>query len=838
MVKLEPPGVGLSFAVVLDPRDQLLSQFALDPFGRLELDIPEDGSLVLFSIPLEDLVAPDGLSIDARRVSIASASSPAPPKSCGRCLASLSGPPALVSPGDRCRVPWFAPAIVHRSSGSFIHEEDSPAASAPLVERARSSVLLDWQGECNWPKEELPTTSPEPLVCPFLPEEGPWTFDPVAISADGTVVGVAPGRYFVKRPGVPAAEGEFPNAPFTAVETLPGRKAIAALNETPSLTRFITIDLESLQTSDVHIDLQTAGLLLRLASGDLLVAGRQGESLSARTCRRIDGRLDCVAERFPSPTGDCAWMLDTGTLVRAAESDGLLIVGPSRGAGLLLRSRGAWSCNPSESRTKGGAPFELLDVGCYSVHGDRAIVGARARIGPEELDQVVLRARIVNDPAPRLTDWEEVARVDGAAHGGCASRQWIERLGRFRIVFESSLTLDLDANGELLSRFEPLQSHPWSGITQPVSRVVTSSAGWILARGKGGELFVSAPTSAPATDRFEQIYGPADGPKAAISGAVRLSDGAGCAIFAETPGFVKATLDPSSTGCESIRSEHRTIDGAPSDFISMVARREDGRALLGLQSGRYLVVDLTDESVLEEVDLAEIEGGLVGAAWLTTNSFLLATRTKIFEASVGEKSYRPVEIVSDDPLTQLVEAAPVDMSLFSIDSAGGVVWVAGSSSILRVTPGGAGAPARAEYFWSSRLPPLDDGGQLIETRVESLRALAPDRVLLVTRDTYGTVAERQRLYRVTELLASEDTDRRARPVSTFAMGSLDVTSPILGTVGVGVDMTVVQKQTLLRPGTKAAFMPFQGLSVGDCGRFVVVGGNAGHAAAVMGRLDP
>ncbi|MBI2372907.1 MAG: hypothetical protein HYV07_02790 [Deltaproteobacteria bacterium] len=174
-------GEGLIVAAIADREGRVLSA-GTNASAALTKG---DESLVLFSIPADEVELPDGVPPAA--VFAVLEKDTAPEGSCGRCVGMTSTLPWRLIRGDACRIPLRARASV---DGEWIEDGDH---SAPLVAGVRQQVRIAVPGPCAFPSVSIAPTASARVTEMVHPQRGLQS-GLTAIGFDGSVLEVGWNR--------------------------------------------------------------------------------------------------------------------------------------------------------------------------------------------------------------------------------------------------------------------------------------------------------------------------------------------------------------------------------------------------------------------------------------------------------------------------------------------------------------------------------------------------------------------------------------------------------------------------------------------------------------------
>ncbi len=744
-------------------------------FGRGRV-LVEEGNLLAFPLSAEDFTRADGAPIEFASWSAGPATSP-PPESCGRCRAGGgSEGPLLVGAGDFCAIPPWIHAASEWRDGELVTLRASSEA------RARELVALSVPGPCDL--HETSVGDPSPMtICPVSPPDAPIKFGRLGVSGGGDVLGLAAGvgMLFPRSGGVISVD--LPEGNPGSPAALAGGDFLVPMNEARSAT------LHRLrrdgQIAPLGVSFRQIATPLTLRSGAVVIPASEGRPVAA-ICR-ADGVCESIGMPASSTEG-CEFLASDSTLEAAIELDEVIAFQYHLPAGFLYyRPDAPVVC---QRALVAGAP-ELDVLGTSAIIGEFIYASAIESASHDDRPTIV-RARLLGSS---ISSFEVLLEVLGVVQAIIPTEAGLR-------VFTSDEVVDLSLEGRLLSRQPADTPDSFPGIPRRITKISTSTTGWMAVEDELGNVF------ARRSERLERLYGSESAGPEPVRALARADDRCVAAVTGQVLSFSRA-----GPGCHGIQVELTPEPSLKSTPEVGFGWGQGAGFVAGFvaEASDWVVLRLEQGTLSEVAAIAKRpEERLVGAVELNPVRALLAFA-----------SGRLVRVDTDSPPVESV----VPYRLTSISSAGGVAWLGGVDSLLRVTPSASGLVVDD---WSSKFNAV--ARELPgERTIASLYAADPDQLWILVREASVRASEQFQYDYLFRLAPSGFA-----PELSDATGSDPLSSAARAYhfAGVGPRMTAASRFSVIRGPTEWD-QPLDAVSLADCGTFMILGGSARHAAAIV-----
>jgi hypothetical protein len=644
---------------------------------------------------------------------------------CTSCAAPRDAAPALVAPGDRCALPPFVRGAV------TVDGAEAPDAS--WLERARAGLQLGWGGVCGERWAPLSSSRALPVGCGWAPSEAPVVVDHVAEAEDGVVLGVSgTGLWWSERvPGQLVRSGLLP---------LPGRQATSVAAVEGASPRRWLITTRAVVGSGrplIHLiedsstgyravgegrtmDMVVSAVARPPGSAALYALGREsvaigGRRPAVRPCTVMNDSLTCTQQsELIAACSDPDDM--TYAVVHAA---GRAVSLTERGRVLArVGETTSWACPPpydGRYREAGGGERDLRSIQSVVALGPWVYACGQGDTGTS-----LLRLRVPSSTAAlelgaltRALQPQVVALPFGFCGGFARSASRSEAL---LWLGDRRVRVDDQGRVEVLDERGPV----------------------------GGVVFVSTASSSLRLEGDGRVYHAREGGPEALALGAESRTPTLRALGTHATGFVGldaqagawlVPVDDVEVGCAaSPRPAPRPVllDG-PAGETRAWARGEDG-VWWGWRAPSSLVRVDVDRGRREvwPVEPPLDVGALIGAAVVAPDQLVVATPSALHRVLLRAGAAELSAPIVLEPWGEL--RAPDEPTWTDLGSAAGVVWVAGRDVLARVTR--VSAEVTGVAGWAEQV--VEDVRSL-ETNPAPLVVLAPDHVLLSSRDTINGV---------------------------------------------------------------------------------------------------
>ncbi len=657
------------------------------------------------------------------------------PELCTSCAVPRDVAPALVAPGDRCALPPFV-------RGAVV-VEGAEAPDPTWIERARAGLELAWSGTCGARWAPLAASRAVPESCGWAPAAEPVIVDQVAEADDGTLLGVSiTGLMWVERaPGRPMRRGhlDLPGRQLASVVAVEGpgpRRWLITTRAAVGSGRAIVHLIEDtdagyvVRPSGAGPDMAVGAVVRPLGERNLFAVGRESSSLSSRQTVRpctLDGdTLECP--RQMELIRDCIDANDaTSGVVRAAGR----VVSLTELGRVLARvdETSAWACAPpydARYRDDTGAQRSIATLPAMIALGPWVYA-----CGDAEAGSTLLRIRVPSSTIPLDRDaLSRALRTDARSLPGspCVGFATTATPGvALAWVGDRRVRVDDQGRVDVVAQREDV-----------LGRVYVSPAGSTLRVVFDGRVYRSR----------------AGGPEELVFGTEQRTPTLR-ALAATTSGFVGMddsgdawAIDVGDFGaaCAALprpEPQRVALDGGTTAFTRAWAR-DDAGVWWGWREPSSLVrVDVSAGRrevwpVEPPLDLS----ALVGTAAISPGELVVVTRSSIHRVSLQSGVAELSAPLTLDPWGNLRLIGESEWT--DVGRAEGVVWVSGRDALARVTA--VSAEATGVAGWAGQVAmgvqPTAPG------QASFVVALAPDHVLVSTRDTVNRDSTRVLTYEV------------------------------------------------------------------------------------------
>lgn len=704
----------------------------LGPFVLADLpsfDLPDDTqALAAFVLEPSEWrsVSGEALTTEAwAALRVLEAGEPGPEGLCTSCAAPRDAAPALVAPGDRCALPPFVRGAV------TVDGAEAPDPS--WLERARAGLQLGWGGVCGERWAPLSSSRALPVGCGWAPSEAPVVVDAVAEAEDGVLLGVSStGLWWSERaPGQPersglltllgrhatslaAVEGASPRrwVVTTRAAVGSGRPLIHVIEDSPTGYRAVG--------EGRTMDMVVGAVVRPPGSAALYAVGREavaigGRRPAVRPCTlendtlRCDPQAEVIAACSDPDDATFAVVHAAGRAVSLTEKGRVLVrVGAST----------SWACPPpydGRYRDAGGGERVLSSIQSVVALGPWVYACGLGDAGAS-----LLRLRVPSstasldlDALTRALRPEAVALPPGFCSGFARTTSPGEAL---LWLGDRRVRVDQRGRVEILDERGPV----------------------------GGVVFVSTASSSLRLEGDGRVYhARGGGPEALALGSVSRTPTLR-ALGPHSTGFVGldaqanawvVPVDDVDQGCAATprpAPQPIVLDGTAGETRAW-ARGEDG-VWWGWRAPSSLVrVDVArGRREVWPVEPPLDVGALIGAAVLAPDQLVVATPAALHRVLLRAGSAELSAPLALAPWGAL--RAPIEPTWTDVGGAAGVVWVAGRDVLARVTA--VSAEVTGVAGWAEQV--VEDV-RSSETTPASLVVLAPDHVLVSSRDTINGV---------------------------------------------------------------------------------------------------
>ncbi|MBI4816218.1 MAG: hypothetical protein HY791_08170 [Deltaproteobacteria bacterium] len=713
------------------------------------LELSSDMVAAVFVVHPSDFIDTEGAPVDPERFEAAEilpAQAPARDDACAGCLAPAVGSdPAFVHDGDRC-------AIHTEPVRSFRGHELTEPLEEEVIQRLRSGTEIRWGGACPALVQPVARSSLDFTVCPILPEGSPHSFLGTAMSSEGAILRVGesylatatPDRPLVITPMTlpgplravaPAPDGDgfvIVTTDYGAMVGSGSRWQRARLSDAGVELRTIEPPIDILATSMFTLGGRTfVGGEIRTRLGDFMPAIGLCEGLD---CRRLAFR----------DTEDCHFGSTSHVKIAgfASTSSAVLAVG-GRG-GLVASSGDEFEClldEQSAERPEGGLRWPdgrsalWFDVVGMETLGSEALVCGTMSIDREFAGALVsirlpeLQSRLV---ATSSESCQSVVRLPGTdrlvATFGARSFEYDGALSELSLGVESA---DLRA------------LYPTIGRQMNKLRVAGS---WVAVSGDAERSLYRI----DASTRIETVSQPTYPAVRAL--AAERQDGV---IEVLRPGAPRArvTIGPKCRECEIVAGPLTPELPLGAAAVGAVMGSSGDALVFGSSNGSAWVMKLSADGATAARSFDGF-APIRDAAEIRAGRFVLAHGAALTELDTrGELTLTPIEVNADDPRTTEVERLPLEATapFTFVRANGGVAWVGGRASLVRVVPSSGGGLAATGFWYGAHLGPYL-GGHAESGVVSSILLQTPSRVSL-TIDLPKTAFEGLARARVFQLVS-------------------------------------------------------------------------------------
>lgn len=656
------------------------------------------------------------------------------PGLCTSCAVPRDAAPAVVAPGDRCGLPPFVRgAVVVEGAG---------VPDPSWLERARAGLELAWSGTCGARWAPLASSRAVPESCGWAPAAEPLIVDQVAEADDGTLLGVSiTGLMWVERaPGRATRRGrlDLPGRQLASVVAVEGpgpRRWLITTRPAVGSGRAVVHIIEDTgagyveRPSGAGPDMAVAAVVRPLGERAMFAVGRESASLSSRQTVRpctIDGET-LVCPRQVELIRECIDANDaTRGVVRAAGR----VVSLTEQGRVLARvdESSTWACAPPyDARYRDATGAERVIA---TVSGVIALGPWVYACGDGEAGATLLRVRVPSSTIALDRDaLSRALRTEALALPGspCVGFATTATPG-VALAWVGDRRVRVDDRGQVAVVAQRESA---------LGRVHVSPAGSTLRVVDDGRVYRSR-DGGPEELVFgtEQRTPTLRALAATPSGFVGMDDSGDAWTIPVGDVVAECAALPRPA------PQRVALDGTTA--WSRAWARDDAGVWWGWREPSSLVrVDVSSgrREVWPVEPPIELDA-LVGTAAIAPGQLVVVTRSAIhrvlLRSGVAELS-APVTLEPWGSLRLIDEPAWTDMG-----RAEGAVWVSGRDALARVTA--VSAEATGVAGWAEQV--ATNVQSTSPSQASFVVALAPDHVLVSTRDTVNRDSTRVLTYEV------------------------------------------------------------------------------------------
>lgn len=718
----EPPGDGVLVAAIADEDGRVLETALLGDDDVFQISVDDAAWFVTWPIDRDRF-----LSRDLRRLTddrLDDLLLGELEDGCGRCVAA-SDDNMLAYPGSSCAVPAPWESVVRDVEGRVVPREDAP------FERIRRGVIMSWRGPCACAEETtvLPTI---PRAVPFAPGSRRAPMRHVEEHATGLVaaLGEELGVFVDPTNQVTTGEWLLPGLLATAV-ALPADDpgfllAVDDRTDVRRRVRYFTtrasngslvlreVAAPSIEAPDL---LNTRIMLDRPGDDRMYLVGTRERNFdgvpSVGACRLTNDTLVCDTIDMPCPDKD-DWDFFSADVL---EDGRLIVVGTNRRIAVIdVDQPGAptATCTSLPERVNGAGSHRLGNL-----HSVGHAEGRAFACGDVDEGYVVVTSSVVVDD-DRAAEWSWTFAEAG--EGWCGSFA-LHPDGR-RAILDT---------GDNLRIFEP------SGGPADWQEFVGGPVRPVLGPGYRRRALLThgfttlALYRAADDDTASLLFGDAGATDATVRAIVVANDelytisnegNAPIRAYPLPPDGIPTSTTP------RVIAAHRLFDG--DEHVDDAVAGDDGRLwLVGRdEDGRGWLRRVSPED--GSVELEALPAPPRRIRRLARDTYLIVGEDRIDMHRDGVLTNVPFDF--DDPVTDRVEGAPVELRLETMDANDGITYVAAHRELmLRIRPTWVDGELtmRGVRIAQQRLQEITEVGN----DYREVRALCPDRAVFAAKDT-------------------------------------------------------------------------------------------------------